>query len=239
MQPLQTTAIATGKQQQLCHVAAEIATQPRSPVASSVMQPQSLGAGAATHDSASIHDHLNAISGHSLVLEQIHSLPPLQPHLTYAPMYTSNGTLVHLPLGPIHTSIPDPCSQVSLNSRVDQLRQRVDDQNNLISQLLRQINLETNWQGRERDRADETQTSASCTLSRSTIHSRLRSQEARARELLREERNDRRSQPVREPTRGDNSWRNLRKLNPPICLTGRETKEVNLFKSTRKSTILA
>ncbi|CAL8155206.1 unnamed protein product [Prunus armeniaca] len=137
-------------------------------------------------------------------------------------MYTSNGTLVHLLLGPIHTSIPDPRSQVSLNSRVDQLRQRVDDQNNLISQLLRQINLsqdlgahdeerrirehtdeyfegsqtsqsETNWQGRERDRADETQTSSSCTLSRSTIHSRLRSQEARARELLRDERNDRRS----------------------------------------------
>ncbi|CAL9010519.1 unnamed protein product [Prunus brigantina] len=103
-------------------------------------------------------------------------------------MYTSNGTLVHLPLGPIHTSIPDPRSQV-----VYQLSQRVDDQNNLIGQLLRQINLETNWQGRERDRASETQTSASCTLSRSTIHSRLRSQEARARELLHDERNDRRS----------------------------------------------
>ncbi|CAL8996485.1 unnamed protein product, partial [Prunus brigantina] len=39
------------------------------------------------------------------------------------------------------------------------------------------------------------------------------------------------------PTRDDNSWRNLRKLNPPICLTGRATKEVNFFKSTRKSTI--
>ncbi|CAB4262380.1 unnamed protein product [Prunus armeniaca] len=61
-QPLQITAIATGTQQQLCYVAAEIAAHPRSPVASSVMQPQGLGAGAATHDSATIHDHLNAIS---------------------------------------------------------------------------------------------------------------------------------------------------------------------------------
>ncbi|CAL2272006.1 unnamed protein product [Prunus armeniaca] len=111
-QPLQTNAIAIGTQQQLCHVAAEIAAQPHSPVASSVMQPQGLGAGAATHDSAAIRDHLNAISGHSLVLEQIHSLPPLQPHLTYAPVYTSNGTLAHLPLGPIHTFVPDPRSQL-------------------------------------------------------------------------------------------------------------------------------
>ncbi|CAL9010521.1 unnamed protein product [Prunus brigantina] len=60
-QPLQTTAIATRKQQQLCHVAAEIAAQPCSPVASSVVQPQGLGAGAATHDSAATRDHLNAI----------------------------------------------------------------------------------------------------------------------------------------------------------------------------------
>ncbi|KAI5356461.1 hypothetical protein L3X38_009357 [Prunus dulcis] len=127
-------------QQQLCHVAAEIAAQPRSLVASSVVQLQGLGAGAATHDSAAIRDHLNAISDHSLVLEQIHSLAPLQPHLTYALVYTSNGTLAHLSLGPIHTSIPDTRSQVSLNARVDQLTQRVDDQNSLIGQLLRQIN---------------------------------------------------------------------------------------------------
>ncbi|KAI5333284.1 hypothetical protein L3X38_023415 [Prunus dulcis] len=43
-QPLQTTAIATGTQQQLCRVAAEIAAQPRSPLASSVVQLQGLGA---------------------------------------------------------------------------------------------------------------------------------------------------------------------------------------------------
>ena len=104
-----------------------------------------------------------------------------------------------MPLGPMHTF-----GQVDLNSRVDQLTQRVDDQNNLIGQLLRQINfnqcpnlgprdeerrthehvgeqfersqvgqVRANGQGRERDRADETQTSASRTLSRSTIRSRL------------------------------------------------------------------
>ncbi|CAL9027378.1 unnamed protein product [Prunus brigantina] len=75
------------------------------------------------------------------VLEQIHSLPPLRSHLTYAPVYTSNGALAHMPLGPMHNTLLDPRSQVDLNSRVDQLTQKVDDQNNLIGQLLRQINL--------------------------------------------------------------------------------------------------
>ncbi|KAI5348256.1 hypothetical protein L3X38_001143 [Prunus dulcis] len=157
------------------------------------------------------------------VLEQIHSLPPLQPHLTYAPLCASNRALAHI-LSPIHTFLPDLRSQVGLNSRVDQLAQRVDNQNNLIGQLLRQINLnqstdlkahdeerriceytgehfegsqtsqsETNMQGRERDSADETQTSASRTLSQLTIHSILGSQEARVRERLRDECNNRRS----------------------------------------------
>ncbi|CAL2270982.1 unnamed protein product [Prunus armeniaca] len=163
------------------------------------MQPQGLGAGAATHDSAAIHDHLNAISGYSLVLEEIHSLPPLQPHLTYAPMYTSNGTLVHLPLGPIHTSIPDPRSQLLKQINLGQDLGAHDEERRIREHTGEHFEgsqtsqSETNWQGRERDRADETQTSASCTLSRSTIHSRLRSQEARARELLHDERNDRRS----------------------------------------------
>ncbi|CAL2255708.1 unnamed protein product [Prunus armeniaca] len=134
------------------------------------------------------------------VLEQIHSLPPLRSHLTYAPVYTYNGALAHMPLGPMHTTLLDPRSQVDLNSRVDQLTQKVDDQNNLIGHLLRQINLNqgpnlgprdkerrvhehvgeqfershagqtrANWQGRELDRADETQTAASRTLSRSRI----------------------------------------------------------------------
>ncbi|CAL8176009.1 unnamed protein product [Prunus armeniaca] len=62
-------------------------------------------------------------------MEQIHSLTPLQPHLMYAPVCASNGALAHMPLGPMHTALLDPRSQ------------RVDDQNNLIGQLLRQINL--------------------------------------------------------------------------------------------------
>ncbi|CAL9011384.1 unnamed protein product [Prunus brigantina] len=55
------------------------------------------------------------------VLEQIHSLPPLQPHLTYAPVYASNEALAHMPLGPMHTTLLDQRSQVDLNSWVDQL----------------------------------------------------------------------------------------------------------------------
>ncbi|CAL8996408.1 unnamed protein product, partial [Prunus brigantina] len=160
------------------------------------------------------------------VLEQIHSLPPLRSHLTYAPVYTSNGALA---LGPMHNTLPDPRSQEDLNSRVDQLTQKVDDQNNLIGQLLRQINLNqgqnlgprdeerrarehageqfersqagqtgANRQGRERDRANEMQTAASRTLSRSRlgprtnvlerlgpqtdVHARLGPQGARVRE---------------------------------------------------------
>ncbi|KAI5323421.1 hypothetical protein L3X38_032493 [Prunus dulcis] len=75
----------------------------------------------ATHDSATIRGHLNAISGHSLVLEQIYLLPPFQPNLTYAPMYASNRALAHMLLDSAHTSLPDLCNQVGLNSRVDQL----------------------------------------------------------------------------------------------------------------------
>ncbi|CAL8122667.1 unnamed protein product [Prunus armeniaca] len=46
-----------------------------------------------------------------------------------------------MPLSPMHNTLLDPRSQVDLNSRVDQLTQKVDEQNNLIGQLLRQINL--------------------------------------------------------------------------------------------------
>ncbi|CAL8115415.1 unnamed protein product [Prunus armeniaca] len=53
------------------------------------------------------------------VLEQIYSLPPLRSHLTYAPVYTFNGALAHMPLGPMHNTLLDPCNQVDLNSRVD------------------------------------------------------------------------------------------------------------------------
>ncbi|CAL2241001.1 unnamed protein product [Prunus armeniaca] len=143
-----------------------------------------------------------------------------------------------MPLGPMHNTLLDPRSQVDLNLRVDQLTQKVDDQNNLIGQLLRQINLNqgpnlgprdeerrahehvgeqfersqagqtgANQQGRERDRADETQTAASHTLSRSrlgpktnvlerlgpqsNVHARLGPQGARVRERSRDEHNDR------------------------------------------------
>ncbi|CAL9029738.1 unnamed protein product, partial [Prunus brigantina] len=93
-----------------------------------------------------------------------------------------------MPLGPMHTTLLDPRSQADLNSWVDQLTQKVDDQNNLIGQLLRQINLDQGpnlgprdeeegaracWQvvreGRERDSADETQAAASHTLSCSRL----------------------------------------------------------------------
>ncbi|CAL9018078.1 unnamed protein product [Prunus brigantina] len=71
----------------------------------------------------------------------IHSLPPLRSHLTYAPVYASNRALAHMSLGPMHNTLLDPRSQGDLNSWVDQLTQKVDDQNSLIGQLLRQINL--------------------------------------------------------------------------------------------------
>ncbi|CAL8120471.1 unnamed protein product [Prunus armeniaca] len=156
---LQTAAVAIGQptnyeasslQPQITSVNHQIAAGIATPleaapshcsVASSVLQQQGLGANTATYDGATILGYLNAFSGHSPILEKIHSLPPLQAHLTYAPMYTSNGALTHMPLGPIHTSLPDPLSQVGLNSRFDQLTWRADDQNNLIGQLLRHINL--------------------------------------------------------------------------------------------------
>ncbi|CAL2247767.1 unnamed protein product [Prunus armeniaca] len=85
------------------------------------------------------------------VLEQIHSLPLLRSHLTYAPAYASSGALAHMSLGSMHTTLLDPRSQVDLNSRVDQLTQKVDDQKNLIDQLLRQINLNQGPNLRPRD----------------------------------------------------------------------------------------
>ncbi|CAL9024308.1 unnamed protein product [Prunus brigantina] len=86
-----------------------------------------------------------------------------------------------MPLGPMHTTLFDPRSQVDLNSRVDQLTKKVDDQNNLIGQLLRQINLDQGpnlgprdeerrahehaGEQFERSQADEMQTATSRTLS--------------------------------------------------------------------------
>ncbi|CAL8130617.1 unnamed protein product [Prunus armeniaca] len=93
-----------------------------------------------------------------LILEQLQAFPTLPPRSTHAPAYTSNETLACVELGSTHFSPPDPRSQVDLNLRVDQLTQRMDDQNNLMRQLLNQINLAQNLglgqQGEER-RMDE------------------------------------------------------------------------------------
>ncbi|XP_020421262.1 uncharacterized protein LOC109949601 [Prunus persica] len=100
------------------------ATLPRCPAVGSQQQPHHSTTGFA----AQPHGYSDVIP----VLEQIHSLPPLRSHSTYAPVYASNGALAHVPLGPMHNALLDPRSQVDLNSRVDQLTQmdlnsRVDD----------------------------------------------------------------------------------------------------------------
>ncbi|CAL8162503.1 unnamed protein product [Prunus armeniaca] len=64
----------------------------------------------AIHEGTTIHGYLNAVPGHASILGQIYSLPPLLSHLTYAPVYTSNGALAHMPLGPMHATLPKPCN---------------------------------------------------------------------------------------------------------------------------------
>ncbi|CAL8131639.1 unnamed protein product [Prunus armeniaca] len=98
------------------------------------------------------HDYLNVVP----ILEQVHSFPLLQSHLTYAPVYASNGALARMPFGPIHTTLPDLRSQVDLYSWVDQLTQRVNDQNNLIGHLLMQINLNQGLDFGSRDKKRRT-----------------------------------------------------------------------------------
>ncbi|KAL6279408.1 hypothetical protein ACE6H2_016289 [Prunus campanulata] len=109
-------------------LAVGVASQPHDPLASTTMQSQGPSVATAIHDGTAVHGYLNTFSGNSPVLEQIHSLPPLQLHLTYAPMYASNEALAHMPLGSIHTSLPNLRNQVGFNSRVDQLTERVDGQ---------------------------------------------------------------------------------------------------------------
>ena len=87
------------------------AALPRCPAVGAQQQPHHLTTGLA----AQPHGYSDIVP----VLEQIHSLPPLRSHLTYAPVYTYNGALAHMPLGPMHTTLLDPRSQVDLNSRVD------------------------------------------------------------------------------------------------------------------------
>ncbi|CAL9029673.1 unnamed protein product [Prunus brigantina] len=78
------------------------------------------------------------------VLEQLQAFPPLPPRSTHAPAYTSNETLARVQLGSTRFSHPDPQSQADLNLRVDQLAQRMDDQNALMRQLLNQISVAQN-----------------------------------------------------------------------------------------------
>ncbi|CAL9010859.1 unnamed protein product [Prunus brigantina] len=115
-------------------------------------------AAAAEHGGTSHPGGLTTAADFGPILEQLQAFPPLPSRSTHAPAYTSNETLAHMQLGSTHFSHPDPRSQVDLNLRVDQLTQRMDDQNNLMRQLLNQINLAQNLglgqQGEER-RMDE------------------------------------------------------------------------------------
>ncbi|CAL8992737.1 unnamed protein product, partial [Prunus brigantina] len=78
------------------------------------------------------------------VLEQLQAFPPLPPRSTHALGYISNETLARVQLGSTHFSQPDPRSQADHNLRVDQLAQRMDDQNALMRQLLNQISVAQN-----------------------------------------------------------------------------------------------
>ncbi|CAL9029574.1 unnamed protein product [Prunus brigantina] len=78
------------------------------------------------------------------VLEQLQVFPPLPPRSTHALGYISNETLARVQLGSTHFSQPDPRSQADHNLRVDQLAQRMDDQNALIRQLINQISVAQN-----------------------------------------------------------------------------------------------
>ncbi|CAL9007763.1 unnamed protein product [Prunus brigantina] len=190
------------------------------------------------------------------VLEQIHSLPPLRSHLTYAPVYASNGALVHMPLGPMHNTLLDPRSQGDLNSRINLNQgpnlgpcdEEMRAHEHAGEQFERSQAGQTgaNRQGRERDCADETQTAASRTLSRSRlgsrtnvlerlgpqsdVHARLGPQGARVRERTTIDAH----QPVRGPTRGDKLWRIPPKLNLLSCPTGRATKGIDPWELEKK-----
>ncbi|CAL2278646.1 unnamed protein product [Prunus armeniaca] len=139
------------------------------------------------------------------VLEQIHSLPPLRSHLTYAPMYVSNGALAHIPLGPMHNTPLDPRS-LNLGPRDEERRAHEHAGEQFERSQAGQTR--ANRHGRERDRADETHTAASRTLSRSrlgpmtnvlerlgpqsNVRARLGPQGARVRERSRDEHNNQR-----------------------------------------------
>ncbi|CAL2230030.1 unnamed protein product [Prunus armeniaca] len=99
---------------------------------------------AAEHGGTSHQGGLFTTTDLGSVLEQLQAFPPLPPRSTHALEYTSNETLAHMQLGSTRFSPPDPQSQADLNMRVDQLAQRMDDQNALMRQLLNQISVAQN-----------------------------------------------------------------------------------------------
>ncbi|CAL2262905.1 unnamed protein product [Prunus armeniaca] len=99
---------------------------------------------AAEHGGTSYQGGLVTTTDLGPVLEQLQAFPPLPPRSTHALTYTSSETLACVQLGSTRFSPPDPQSQADLNLRVDQLAQRVDDQNALMRQLLNQISVAQN-----------------------------------------------------------------------------------------------
>ncbi|CAL9029509.1 unnamed protein product [Prunus brigantina] len=99
---------------------------------------------AAEHGGTSNQGGLVTTTDLGPVLEQLQAFPPLPPRSTHALGYISNETLARVQLGSTHFSQPDPRSQADHNLRVDQLAQRMDDQNALIRQLINQISVAQN-----------------------------------------------------------------------------------------------
>ncbi|CAL8990540.1 unnamed protein product [Prunus brigantina] len=99
---------------------------------------------AAEHGGTSNQGGLVTTTDLGPVLEQLQAFPPLPPRSTHALGYISNETLARVQLGSTHFSQPDPRSQADHNLRVDQLAQRMDDQNALMRQLLNQISVAQN-----------------------------------------------------------------------------------------------
>ncbi|CAL2237152.1 unnamed protein product [Prunus armeniaca] len=96
---------------------------------------------AAEHGGTSHQGGLVTTTDLGPILEQLQAFPPLPPRSTHALGYTSNETLARVQLGSTRFSPPDPQSQADLKLRVDQLAQRMDDQNALMRQLLNQISV--------------------------------------------------------------------------------------------------
>ncbi|CAL2236871.1 unnamed protein product [Prunus armeniaca] len=104
---------------------------------------------AVTHDTTALHPNTTVLSHiaattYDSTVEQVQPFPPWPPCSMYTHVYTSNETLARVHLGSEQISPPSPRSQVDLILRVDQLTQRMDDQNDLVRQLFNQIDLVQN-----------------------------------------------------------------------------------------------